>query len=315
MRAALAAILTLAVLTLAAPAQASILNGKMLTQCGPTRVGNIDTIVSPGTTSAHEHTGAGSDGWTTTSLFPELFAAPTECAIPANHSEYWAPTIINGSTHYGMFAFHVYYGAFGKDTRAILGGRIMPFPQGLVIVAGNRTGSSPPSSSVATWRCTNETHIGRTIPSTCGTSSVKLTFSYPSCWTGKSLDSANHESHMSYPVTMTLSDGSVVKGCPPTHPVAVPQLNAEFLYPPGAAGGRLSADEPGDLPGTKTHVDYISGWDVGVLSQIANCLSDPAHTKDGVAECGVVTTAGLATSVQRTGMDYRYVNSTGGVLP
>ena len=45
---------------------------------------------------------------------------------------------------------------------------------------------------------------------------------FPQCWNGRDLDSADHKSHMAYPVNAA---------CPSTHPVPVPKLRQVLRYP------------------------------------------------------------------------------------
>jgi hypothetical protein len=47
------------------------------------------------------------------------------------------------------------------------------------------------------------------------------------CWDGVNLDSADHSSHVSYPVNGTFEAGAP---CPATHPVPIPQLFFEIVW-------------------------------------------------------------------------------------
>lgn len=46
-------------------------------------------------------------------------------------------------------------------------------------------------------------------------SRIRLTNVFPACWNGRDLDSPDHRSHMAFPTA---------RGCPETHPVALPRL-------------------------------------------------------------------------------------------
>lgn len=298
----------------------------MLSKCAFANSAQVDPIVSPGAVSDHRHTQSGGVAWSSSSGFSDLLAGGTTCTIPANHSAYWVPTIVKDGLDIDVTQTAFYYGAFGKDPRAIAGGRIQPPPPGLKMIAGNSKATALQSSSLITWSCTGASQpLSRTIPTSCASTAppsagIVMNISFPSCWDGVRLDSSNHKDHMAYTVSMTFNnpDGttSTVKGCPPTHPVAIPGILGEFFYPRSALGGRLSSDhDPAAPAGTTGHADIIEAWDYGSIAQVTNCLNDPARTNLNTAQCGVITTPSLAVSLTRTGMDVRYVNSIGAVLP
>jgi Domain of unknown function (DUF1996) len=68
---------------------------------------------------------------------------------------------------------------------------------------------------------------------------------FPHCWNGRDLDSADHKSHMSYPVG---------GACPASHPVVVPELRQVMRYPVNGnpAGFRLASG-----PGYPMHGDFF----------------------------------------------------------
>ena len=83
---------------------------------------------------------------------------------------------------------------------------------------------------------------------------------FPDCWNGRTLDSVDHKSHMTY------AGG----GCPSSHPVPVPLLALTVTYPthggPGialASGSRYSA-----------HGDFFNAWDQAELARLVRrCLN------------------------------------------
>jgi hypothetical protein len=91
---------------------------------------------------------------------------------------------------------------------------------------------------------------------------------FPQCWDGKNLDSADHVSHMSYPV---------IGKCPSTHPVAIPAITFNVLYPArDVTGWRLASDMYStDLPGGySAHADWFEGWDPAIVDTfVKNCTS------------------------------------------
>lgn len=82
---------------------------------------------------------------------------------------------------------------------------------------------------------------------------------FPSCWDGINLDSADHKSHMSYPVTGDYNSGS----CPSTHPVQLISLFFEILYDtPQFANKWYGGSHPfvfasGDPTGYGFHGDFV----------------------------------------------------------
>ena len=60
----------------------------------------------------------------------------------------------------------------------------------------------------------------------CG-GGIRATITFPTCWDGVNLDSADHKSHVAYP-----SSGSYESTgpCPSTHPVHLPQVMYEVIW-------------------------------------------------------------------------------------
>lgn len=89
----------------------------------------------------------------------------------------------------------------------------------------------------------------------------------PSCWNGKDFDPSNPSAHMAYPV----ADG--IAGCPATHRVArFPQIFVEYWLNVDTFDGLYTADDSpfvltmGDATGYGFHVDFLNGWQSGVLN-------------------------------------------------
>lgn len=56
---------------------------------------------------------------------------------------------------------------------------------------------------------------------------IMVNVRFPTCWDGKNLDSADHQSHVAYPTSGTFESGGP---CPASHPVKVPQLIYETIW-------------------------------------------------------------------------------------
>ena len=84
---------------------------------------------------------------------------------------------------------------------------------------------------------------------------------FPDCWNGTTLDSADHVSHVVYS-----SHGH----CPAGFPVPVPQLQLTVEYPVSGPTDRLGLASGGLLTG---HADFVNSWDPAKLAtEVQLCL-------------------------------------------
>jgi hypothetical protein len=89
---------------------------------------------------------------------------------------------------------------------------------------------------------------------------IRAQVTFPSCWDGKDLDSADHKSHVSYP-----KDGNYDGGrCPSTHPVHLVTLFYEVYYDTKGFQSMWYGDKQpfvfsnGDATGFGYHGDFVS---------------------------------------------------------
>jgi hypothetical protein len=181
-----------------------------------------------------------------------------------NRSAYWVPALIDASGKpVKPDAIDVYY---KSGYLGIAPTEIQTFPSGLRVIAGSAKSSGPQEH--AYWAC-HENYIGHpsTIPQCETGDQLVMVVEFPQCWDGTNLDSGNHTSHMSYPV-----DGK----CPSTHPVAIPLISFNVLYPVSdVTGWRLSSDMyDSALPGGySAHGDWFEGWDPEISKTfMENCV-------------------------------------------
>jgi hypothetical protein len=95
----------------------------------------VDPIVSPGAQSAHEHAFFGANPIDTVETTDDLRSKPTTCAVSANHSAYWMPTVYRDGVRLPpATARHllVYYRCKVSNCSAVQG-----FPDDFTAVAGN----------------------------------------------------------------------------------------------------------------------------------------------------------------------------------
>jgi hypothetical protein len=202
---------------------------------------------------SHDHTFFG-NGATNASTTPaSLLGGTTSCTLGADTSAYWVPTLMVGTKPITPLLATFYY------IRRTFG-RVHAFPAGLKIIAGNSKASSPQSLNITYWTCGRRRGATSAIP-TCGDglfgSALQLVVNFPNCWNGRSLDSADHKSHMAY---------SANGACPAGYPVAVPALTIVVRYP-ALPNGTVTLASGGQFSG---HADFMNGWNQPVLAQLVD---------------------------------------------
>jgi hypothetical protein len=226
-----------------------------------------DPIVHAGMPGmSHDHSFVGNVSTNAFSTLASLQAAGTTCKKAADTAAYWMPTLYQGTTQVLPVGATIYY---RRNTLAA----VRPFPSGLKIVAGDAMATTPQSLGITYWNCGVEGGVKptSTVP-TCPAgrrTMLRLHVRFPSCWDGHSLDSADHKSHMAYPVA---------NRCPAGYPVAVPAIELIFRYAIQggsdvslASGGQFSA-----------HGDFFNAWQQPVLRHFVNgCLNALVHCGQG----------------------------------
>jgi hypothetical protein len=150
---------------------------------------------------------------------------------------------------------------------------VRAFPAGFKMIGGDRHATSPQGLQITFWNCgATSTVAASTEVPTCPdtrSQSLRLHVNFPSCWDGKHLDSANHQSHVAY---------AVRGACPASHPVALPAISLIYRYPiTGGAGVTLSSG--GAYSG---HADFFNAWRQTTLTSLVNgCLNALRHCARG----------------------------------
>ena len=226
-----------------------------------------DPIVHPGHVGAsHDHSFVGN---TTTNAFStraSLLRGSSTCRRAGDTAAYWMPTLLVDGQAVEPLGATIYY---RRRTLA----PVRAFPPGLKVIAGDARATAPQSLRVTFWNCGAAVGIRPTsgVPTCPETrmTSLRLHVTFPSCWDGRSRDSADHQSHMAY----------AMRGlCPATHPVAVPAISLIFRYPiaggPGvtlASGSQYSA-----------HADFFNAWRQPALASLVDgCLNALRHCGRG----------------------------------
>jgi hypothetical protein len=238
--------------------------GAMRTDCRFSHMAFDDPIVFPGQPGrSHLHAFYGNTRAYADMTTTANGAASTCSGGQANNSAYWAPAMIDTATGAPIVSnyLQIYYktGYHGVTPQMI-----QPFPDGLRMIAGDARSSSPQSSDVAWYVClSNPTTKTAHIPSCSPGDIMVMAVRFPQCWDGRNLDSADHKSHMSYPL------GWPDLGCPASHPVALTEIIQHYWYRVPAGGTstwRLSSDTYDGPAGYSSHADWWNGWNRDVMT-------------------------------------------------
>ena len=250
--------------------------GEFRISCFVSHMGFEDPIVWPGRKFWHHHTFAGNpniDRYTTdTREHAEGLCAGGNI----NRSAYWFPSVID--TRFGMpivpDGLAIYYKG---DPDALPG-------PGLRMLTGDPMRTTPRDPNVfpvSIWQC--YTPDGREIkqglwdeiPTACPVGGrIVWTVSFPDCWDGVNVDSADHKSHVYSRAYNQPGMDLLPNGCPKTHPKRLFDLaiNVHFWVKPddNVSRWRLSTDayEWSKPAGYSAHADWWNGWDMEFLAAI-----------------------------------------------
>ena len=227
-------------------------DGIFRSTCLPSHVAMDDPIVHPGAPGAsHQHEFFGNATTDANSTYANLRGQATTCRIAADTAAYWVPSLYADGQRVAPLKVNAYY------LRGRSRGRIVPFPAGLKVIAGNSRATVAQSTAITGWRCAGVTAQALSSdPIACpaGSDNV-LVIRFPECWNGHDLDSADHQSHLAYQV------GGV---CPAGFPVRVPRLSLNVHYHLPAVTGLTFAS--GSI--YSGHADFFNAWNQPVLAAL-----------------------------------------------
>ncbi|BCB79441.1 hypothetical protein GCM10022251_71820 [Phytohabitans flavus] len=229
-----------------------------------------DPIVFPNLPGAsHMHSFFGSRVTNAYTNVNDLLNGASNCSPAVDTSSYWVPTFYVNDQPVEPTTGIFYY--LGEGVNPDVTARIQPFPLGLRIVAGNAKATAPDASTNSRWSCLHHNEAGASKDFlTCPPGSmIESYLDFPQCWNGRDLDSADHKSHMAYPVG---------GNCPSTHPVPVPKLRQVLRYP---ANGDPSRFRLSSGRGFTMHGDFFNAWPVAELERrVRDCIRP-------IIKCGV----------------------------
>jgi len=251
--------------------------GAFRSVCSPSHMAFDDPIVYPGQPGVpHLHTFFGNTGLNaySTALSIATTGNSTCRGATINRTGYWVPTMIDTKDNSAIVpqSLITYY---KTGYNGIAASAVKAFPQGLRMIAGDPTRKAPEEWGPTKFGCMDNTTANIVgawawqIPDCVTGNTLWMVVSFPQCWDGVNLDSPDHKSHMNYPT----------KGaCPATHPVPVPEISYNILYPivesHATLRWRLSSDAyDKTLPaGYSAHGDWFNGWKPDIMATwIKNC--------------------------------------------
>jgi Domain of unknown function (DUF1996) len=244
---------------------------QFVVECGFSHAAPDDPIVHPRHAGrSHLHTFFGSTIAGASTTAGDLAAGGTTCEQQLDRASYWAPALLDGGRMVAPTGAAAYYRpGVGVDPATV-----EPYPFGLKMIGGDQAASAPQSLDVVAWTCGTGSERHATPPTCPEGRPLRLMVSFPDCWDGESLDSADHVSHMAR---------SVGGACPASHPVPVPQLLLAVGY--GVTGPADLSLASGSL--VTAHADFFNGWDEDKLAtEVRDCIR-------GEVTCGVVSNRAL----------------------
>lgn len=229
-------------------------------QCSQLVVERLDPLVNPGLIpSPHLHQIVGGDSFNA-SMDPrthDLVARSgcTSCTFTEDFSNYWTAVLYfrarNGTYKRvpqlpnqglkGNGGITVYYipplgqnktTAFRPGFRMLVGDAQQrgPTPGGKVYDPKVCHRCMPKAGDLRNLNCAAPD--GVTLPKRFCVGGIRSVITFPTCWDGVNLDSADHKSHVSYPIHGSITDMYDYDGgkCPDSHPVKIPQVMYEVIW-------------------------------------------------------------------------------------
>jgi hypothetical protein len=270
----LAALLLLA-LVAGTPAAARA-DGIFVADCAFSHRAPDDPIVfhgMPGWSHSHDFFGNGSTA--ASSTLRSLRRSGGNCLPADDRSAYWTPTLSRQGRALKPVQFQAYYQDFFRY------GRVLPLPPGLRVVAGRPTARAP-QRGIVRWTCQDDHGQGAARVPSCESRFVTLRITFPDCWDGRRLDSPDHRSHMAYNGANGMELGP--QHCPASHPIVVPQLQLNVVYPIHDGDGVTLAS--GSV--LTAHADFFNGWKPSVLRHRVHDILNRGKACDDYLGCTTI---------------------------
>ena len=262
-------------------------DGIFVADCNFSHRASDDPIVMHGEPGMfHSHDFFGNAATNAFSTFRSLRRHAGNCLPAADRSAYWAPTLYRNGRAVKPIQVQVYYQDFFRY------GRVLPFPAGLRVVAGSPSATKP-QRGIVRWTCRDDHGAGSATIPACGDKPVTLRVSFPDCWDGRRLDSPDHQSHMAY----NDADGKELgpQHCPASHPVVVPALQLNVVYPiHDGAGVKLASGSV-----LSAHADFFNGWQPSALQKRVDDVLNGGKACDDFLGCTTISAPNTEPVVAR----------------
>ena len=232
---------------------------QFVVECTYSHTLDDDPIVFPGEPGAsHTHVFFGNTSTDASSDLASLAGASTTCDQQLDRAAYWAPALFDGTEQVLPEKSTAYYRP-GPNVDPAL---VQPYPAGLQLLAGDAMADSPQPVTRVAWTCGTGAEREAAPPECPAGRGLRLLVTFPDCWDGAHLSSADHRSHAAY---------STGGHCDGGHPVVVPQLTLSVAYPTTGPGHHLSLASGGEYSG---HADFFNAWDEAKLAtEVSDCLN------------------------------------------
>lgn len=234
--------------------------GQFVVECGYSHSAFDDPIVHAGHEGmSHRHDFFGNVSTAAGSTYESLLDADTTCDQQLDTAAYWAPSLLAGD---GTPVVPIRSVAYYRAGAGVDPSTVEPYPPGLMMIAGDAGATEAQPTGVVAWTCSSGGRRLAEPPRCFDEAELRLLITFPDCWNGSDIDTANHTDHVAY------SGGD---GCPESHPVAIPQLQFAIDYP--------AVDDPYSLvlasgPLITAHSDFWNGWDQDKLArEVAACIN------------------------------------------
>ncbi|WP_416974172.1 DUF1996 domain-containing protein [Streptomyces sp. 4F14] len=269
--------------------------GVFTTRCGvnKNKLYNSDNIiVAPGVGNGahHTHDYVGNQDNNAFTTNEEFAAAATSCRNPGDKSTYYWPVLRLQDGAQEFDAQRLGGGAEGNTGRILTAskvtlnfvgnprGKVVAMPEFLRIITGDaKVFTNGTANANASWSCTGfeNRQLTDKYPVCPGGSSLVRTSRFQSCWDGRSIDSANHRSHVAFADPRTGRCPAGFKAIPQLVQRLVYDVNAPSLGDNGRTRPFYAVDgfpEQMHKPITD-HGDFINVFDKKLMNRMVQCIN------------------------------------------